>query len=332
VDPAGSHHLIQNCAISCGDDNIVMKPGSTFCSDITVADCAFGEGHGMSVGGQTNRGLDGMVVKNCSFDGTTAALRLKADPTQGGDVKNITYTNLTMQHVLYPIVFYSYYKNVGNPASISGNNLTTPDKVHAWNAEPPQVLASKTMPTWKNIAVTNLFSSDTRGYSIIWGLPREGFFVENMKLTHVRIAGGPGFEIYDAAKFQFAGESDVGKVIAANALAIIRQPRTHSVVAGDTAKFSVTVAGPETSAPSEVSYAWTFNGEPISDGSREDGAIVGGARSSTLTVTKVNAKSAGTYAVVVSAALDGYDPAKPALLPHSVPISIKSNTATLTVK
>ena len=67
VDPSGSHQLIQDCAISCGDDNIAVKPGGTFCSDLTVAGCKFGRGHGVSVGGQTNRGLDGLTVKNCTF-------------------------------------------------------------------------------------------------------------------------------------------------------------------------------------------------------------------------------------------------------------------------
>ena len=44
------------------------------------------------------------------------------DPTQGGEVKNITYSNLDMRGVTYPIVFYSYYRTVGNPGSASGNN------------------------------------------------------------------------------------------------------------------------------------------------------------------------------------------------------------------
>lgn len=332
VDPSGSHHLIQNCWIKCGDDNVVMKPGGAYCSDITIADCTFLEGHGMSVGGQSNRGLNGMVVKNCAFDSTTSALRLKADPTQGGNVENITYTNLTMQHVPYPIVFYSYYKNVGNPAAISGNNLTTPDKVKAWNAEPPQSLASKTMPAWKNITVANLFSSDTRGYSIIWGLPLEGYLIEDVKLHNVHILGGPGFEIYDATNVQLSGDSEVGKIIPANALAITRQPGAQQVALGGEATFSVATAGPASSAPATMTYAWTYNGQPLTDGVAANGSAISGANTPTLSVAHVTPASAGKYAVVVSTTLDGYDNALHQLVANKIPVHATSNSVALVVK
>ena len=94
VDPAGSHQLIQNCSIACGDDNIAVKAGNAFCSDLMIADCSFGYGHGVSIGGQSNRGLDGMTVKNCYFCTGDCGLRLKADATQGGPVRNVSYTNL----------------------------------------------------------------------------------------------------------------------------------------------------------------------------------------------------------------------------------------------
>ncbi len=102
-----------------------------------MADCTFGTGYGTSIGGQSNRGLDGMVVKNCSFTGTTAGLRMKADPTQGGNVQNCTFTDLVMTNVAYPIEFYSYYKQVGNPGALSGGASVTPERVKTYNATPP---------------------------------------------------------------------------------------------------------------------------------------------------------------------------------------------------
>jgi pectin methylesterase-like acyl-CoA thioesterase len=332
VDPAGSHLLVQNCAISCGDDNVVMKPGGTFCSDITVADCAFGEGHGMSVGGQTNRGLDGMIVKNCSFDGTTSALRLKADPTQGGDVKNITYTNLTMERVQYPIVFYSYYNKVGNPAAIKGSNQTTPAKVNAWNAQPPNPLGSRTFPTWSNLTLSNIYASDTRGYSIIWGLPTERGLISHVKLTNVRSTGGKGLELYNVADVQFAGTSAFEAVLVGNALGITRQPARQDVASGATATFNVGVAGPATASGGTVQYQWTFNGQPLADGAKSGGATVAGATSPTLTLNHIGAAEAGKYAVAVSAALDGYDSEANQPAPASIPVSFTSSAAILTVR
>ena len=327
VDPSGSHHLIQNCAISCGDDNVVMKPGSAFCSDITVADCAFGEGHGMSVGGQSNRGLDGMVVKNCSFNGTTSALRLKADPTQGGEVKNVSYSNLSMEHVMYPIVFYSYYSKVGNPASTKGSNQTTPEKVHAWNAKPPYTLPSATLPSWKAISVTNVVSSDTKGHSIIWGLPLEGYLIENVKLTNVRLAGSPGFEVYDATNIQFVGDCEVGKLIAANALTIVKQPQSRTVSTGE----SITLTLDADAAGAPLHYQWVCNGHPLADETRADGTAVAGTTTTTLTLSHVGAAVSGRYAVNVSAALDRYDPEKKDIAAATLPVSTTSATATVTV-
>ncbi len=331
VDPSGSHQLFQNCSIATGDDNIVMKPGGTYCSDITVSDCFFAEGHGMSVGGQSNRGLDGMVIKNCTFVGTTSGLRLKADATEGGDVKNITCTNLTMRNVEYPIVFYSYYHPVGNPGSISGNNLITPEKVNAWNAKPPNSLARKTLPAWKNVTINNVTATGTKGYNIIWGLALDGYLIDNIKLNNVRMSDGPGFEIYNASNVQFTGDTDVGKIITANALAIVSQPKNQSVAPGAGATFTVGVAGTSGASRAAAKIQWTFNGKPLADGKLADGADVSGATGATLTLTNVQAAQAGKYAAVVSNSLDGFDVAASALKPASLAVSATSSPATLTV-
>ncbi|HVV50472.1 MAG TPA: glycosyl hydrolase family 28 protein, partial [Polyangia bacterium] len=137
IDPAGANFLIENCSIATGDDNIAVKPQNSFCTNFVITGCAFGSGHGLSVGGQTNDGLDGMTVTNCTFNGTSTGLRLKADATQGGPVQNLTYSNITMTNVPSPIVFYSYYNQIGSPGAASGSSQTTPAKVNAFNANPP---------------------------------------------------------------------------------------------------------------------------------------------------------------------------------------------------
>src|SRR4051812_19271369 len=105
IDMGGSHWLIQNSTIDTGDDNIVAKPGNTFCSDMTVTNCLFKHGHGLSIGGQTGLGLNGLTVTNCTFDGTTTGIRMKCDRRQlnGGLVTNCSYSNITMYNVQYPI-------------------------------------------------------------------------------------------------------------------------------------------------------------------------------------------------------------------------------------
>ncbi len=329
VDPAGSHQLVQNCHIAVGDDNVVMKPGGSFCSDITVADCYFGIGHGMSVGGQSNAGLDGMTVKNCYFNGTTSGLRLKADATQGGPVQNITYTNLVMENVQYPIVFYSYYKNVGSPGTVSGSLQSTPAKVKKWNAAPPNSLALRTLPSWKHIAINGLSATGTTGYSTIWGLPLAGYFWEDVKLNNVFISGGPGLEIYDAANVQFTGDTQVGALTTCNALAITGQPRSQTAPLGSSVTFAVAAAGTSGAKETAPQFQWSFNGALLADGPRPDGAVVSGATTATLKLDHIQAGEAGKYAATVSNSLDTYNVAAKALAPGNAAVSATSSVATL---
>ena len=64
---------------------------------------------------KSNAGMDNMLVSHCTMTGTTSGFRLKADATQGGPVQNVTYTDVQMTNVTYPIVFYSYYADIGKP-------------------------------------------------------------------------------------------------------------------------------------------------------------------------------------------------------------------------
>jgi Glycosyl hydrolases family 28/Bacterial Ig-like domain (group 2) len=186
MDLGGSHYMVENCNVSTGDDNVVMKPGSTFTSDVTVTGCTFGFGHGMSIGGQTNLGLNGLTITNDTFNGTTAGIRLKASRIAGGLVTNITISNITMTNVQFPINFDSYY--------LDGTIPTTSPQ------DPPQAITTTT-PFWQNIAISNLtatWNSSLPSYSasafsdsycgVIWGLPEAP--IENVTLTNVKITSG----------------------------------------------------------------------------------------------------------------------------------------------
>ncbi|HVS53506.1 MAG TPA: pectinesterase family protein [Opitutaceae bacterium] len=332
IDPSGEHQLIQNCVVSVGDDNVVLKPGGTFCGDVTVADCFFGDGHGVSVGGQTNRGLDGLTVKNCFFAGTETALRLKADATQGGPVRHLAYSNLVMENVTYPFVFYSYYNKIGNPGGVSGNNLTTPEKVRAWNAAPPNPLPSPTLPAWQDIALTNIVATGTKAFAVIWGLPLEGHFVENVTLHDVRILGGRGCEIFDATNIQLTGDTDLGPIVAANSLALTRPPQDQAVAPGASATFSAATAGTSGVRETPPTFRWTRDGTPLADGAQPDGTIVSGATTATLNLANIQPAAAGKYAATATDALDVYDPATKAIAPDRLAVEAHSRAATLTVE
>ena len=188
MDIAGAHYLVENCTIDTGDDNIVCKPGSSACSDMTITNCFFGSGHGMSIGGQTGDGLNGLTVTNCTFDGTTTGIRMKCDRRQdnGGLVQNCTYSNITMYNVQYPININTYY----NDGTIPSSSETS---------DPAQAITSNT-PFWQNITISNLtatwdstrasYSSSAQNGSytgILWGLPEAPIL--NLAKSTVKISG-----------------------------------------------------------------------------------------------------------------------------------------------
>ncbi len=332
IDPSGTNVLIENCSISDGDDNIAIKPQNLLCTNLVITNCSFGSGHGLSIGGQTNDGLNGLTVTNCTFNGTTTGLRLKADPTEGGLVQNLSFSDITMTNVQSPIVFYSYYNIVGSPGAVSGSNQTTVTKVNFDNANPPNSLASSTIPVWQNITINNLTATGASAYSIIWGLPLANALFSNVTLNNVNISGGPGFEIYDATNVQITGNSNVGPILSANALALTGQPQSQTASAGGTVVFTAAAAGTGGVAATAPTYGWTLNGTALADGLQADGSTIAGSATGTLTISNVRVTEAGSYVATVSNQLDGYNVAASALSPNSLPVSVTTTAAVLTVQ
>jgi len=289
IDPSGHDIFIAHCNLSIGDDNIAIKGSSVHCANITVANCIFGTGHGLSIGGQTNAGVENLVAYNCTFNGTVSGIRLKADPTQGGLTQNISYSNLTMTNVQYPIVLYSYYVKVGNPGVAKGANYISPARAAQDNAS---ILTNgyvdffvtqatgtirnrqaNAYSVWRNISFSNITSTEGKGYNVIWGLPDH--LVENVTFNNCHFSGDYGFEIYDATNVQLTGNSSVTATLSkpfivgypdgdpdanhvTNSLVITAQPASQIAQPGAAVEFTVTAA-----ASPAPTYQWSKNGSPI---------------------------------------------------------------------
>ncbi|QJC30636.1 glycoside hydrolase family 28 protein [Enterobacteriaceae endosymbiont of Neohaemonia nigricornis] len=114
IDPSSSQNItITHTNISTGDDNIAIKAGSTGESkNISIINNNFGYGHGMSIGSETQSGVNNILITNLSLINTTNGLRIKSDSTKGGLVNNIYYKNICMFNVKNPIVLDAFYKIV----------------------------------------------------------------------------------------------------------------------------------------------------------------------------------------------------------------------------
>jgi len=199
IDPSACRNvLITKCHIDVGDDNIAIKagkamPGRPFaCDNITVTDCVFLHGHGMSIGSETAGGVRNVMVRNCTFENTENGIRIKSQRGRGGIVENISYSDITMKNVDPAITLTSYY--MFNSAG-DAKQKTEPTKDTA------QPVAAGT-PIYRNIHISNLTATCQRAAGIIIGLPES--LISNVTLENVQITSATtGLKIQNAKGIQF---------------------------------------------------------------------------------------------------------------------------------
>jgi len=116
INPVESSNVtIAYSSISTGDDHIAVKAADAAASKIYLAHNHLYYGHGVSIGSETTQGVSGMRVDDLSVDGFDEAqsngLRIKTYDTVGGNVSDVTYTNICMRNVKQPLIFDPYYSS-----------------------------------------------------------------------------------------------------------------------------------------------------------------------------------------------------------------------------
>lgn len=188
IDPSVSRRVtITKCLIDVGDDNVAVKSGKRMdgrefaCEDLTITDCTFKHGHGMSIGSETVGGVKNVLVKNCTFENTDNGIRIKSDRKRGGTVENLVCEDITMKDVRGAITITSYYPKI--PATDTAQPVTA------------------TTPKYRNITIRNLTATSSKGAGVIVGLPESQ--IENVLLENVTItAEEKGLEIRNAKGVQ----------------------------------------------------------------------------------------------------------------------------------
>jgi hypothetical protein len=192
IDPSACHKVrIYNCYVDNGDDNIAVGSSSTsygawdaVSTDIIIKHNTFMHGHGVSIGSYTNGGVDSMLVDSCTFNGTTNGVRIKSQRGRGGNVRNITYSNLTMTNVHYPIYFTAYYSGV--PAQ----SVDTPYTINSSTPYFHDILI-------KNVTSTNTYANTVAG--VIIGVAEKPF--TNIKFENVVLSAYQGLQIRNASVY-----------------------------------------------------------------------------------------------------------------------------------
>jgi polygalacturonase len=183
IDPfSSSNMIIDHVFADVGDDNIAIKSGiikspgpDAPSSNITITDCEFLHGHGLSIGSEIAGGANNIHAERIHFKGTDQGLRIKANRDRGNQVYNISYKDITMEDVKTSILISAYYPKVlpeGNVAPAPITRLT---------------------PFFHDITIENVKSTNSGTAGVIVGLPESP--VKNVVLKNVNIAADKGMTI-----------------------------------------------------------------------------------------------------------------------------------------
>jgi polygalacturonase len=183
IDPFSSSNIvIDHVFSSVGDDNIAIKSGEINSpgpdapsKNITITDCTFENGHGLSIGSEIAGGVQNVHAERIHFKGTDQGIRIKANRDRGNDVSNISFKDITMDDVKTSILISEYYPKAMPEGPVE--------------AAPVQRLT----PHFHNIRIENVKSQDTAWAGVIVGLPESP--VVDIELKNVNIEGKKGMQI-----------------------------------------------------------------------------------------------------------------------------------------
>jgi len=187
IDPFSSKHiLIDHVTIDTGDDNVAIKsgqPGSPGpddpTTDITITDCIFLKGHGLSVGSEVSGGVTHLRVERVTFKGTTQGIRVKSGRDRGNDIGDFIYKDITMEDVGTAIQITDYYTAGG---SKEGAAAVSPAPV------------TRLTPHIHDITIENLKVSGAKVAMDIEGLPEAP--IQGLHLKNVEINSAKGAKLF----------------------------------------------------------------------------------------------------------------------------------------
>ncbi len=171
--------------IQDGDDGVAIQTNSAEAEHITIENSHFYGTHGISIGSETDHGVDSVLVEGNTIQGTDSSgnksssdngLRIKSDSSVGGEVQNIVYDDNCLTGVEYLLDF--------NPFYASGDGKDIPD------------FKSVTVNGLKSVSSASGAESVLEGYSSSYPL---GLTLENVSLDATKVSAEyANIGLYDA--------------------------------------------------------------------------------------------------------------------------------------
>jgi polygalacturonase len=184
VDPFSSSNVhIDHLYADTGDDDIAIKSGAIDSPggddpsrDITISDCTFLHGHGLSIGSEIAGGAHNILAERIHFTGTDNGIRVKANRDRGNEVSNLVFRNIDMKDVKNPLVISEYY-----PRILPSESAVEPAPV------------TRLTPHFHNIVLQNVTATGAAMAGAIVGLPEAP--VTDVVLQNVDLSGEKGLSI-----------------------------------------------------------------------------------------------------------------------------------------
>jgi polygalacturonase len=132
IDPFSSSHVVIDHVFSdVGDDNVAIKSGAINSAgpdapsrDITITDCRFLHGHGLSIGSEIAGGAQNIRAERIHFDGTDNGIRIKANRDRGNDVSHLVFRDIEMNNVKNALIISEYYPAILPPEQDKAEPIT----------------------------------------------------------------------------------------------------------------------------------------------------------------------------------------------------------------
>jgi polygalacturonase len=184
IDPFSSSNIvIDHVYADVGDDNVAIKSGQPNSpgpddpsKNITITDCTFEHGHGVSIGSEISGGVQNVHVERVTFKGTDQAIRIKANRDRGSDVSNISFKDITMDGITKASISISeYYPSVMPRGPVAAAPIT------------------RLTPHFHNIRIENVKGINGAWAGAIIGLPESP--VTDIILKNVHIEAKQGMQI-----------------------------------------------------------------------------------------------------------------------------------------
>jgi polygalacturonase len=183
IDPfSSSNIIIDHVFSSVGDDNIAIKSGAINSpgpdapsKNITITDCTFENGHGLSIGSEIAGGVQNVHAERIHFKGTDQGIRIKAARDRGNDVSNISYKDITMEDVKTAILITEYYPHPAPKGDV------------------PAEAVGRLTPKFHNITIENVTAVNSGSAGTIVGLPESP--VTDLTLKNVHLEAKTGMSI-----------------------------------------------------------------------------------------------------------------------------------------